>query len=295
MHRYLRSALLLTVGLLAAGLFVKDALGAQPQGPASSAASQNVTFERGVLAVDVRDMPLADVLSSIREQSGINIAVHSGGSVKVTQSFSGVGLDEGIRRLAPAYNVVLVYGNDESKPGTSRLVEVHVYETSSSKSPVTAVVDPQQRSTQLSKVRELSRQAARQRDPGAVLSLTGLLAGDPDPAIRRSAAEALAGVRGPEAVSALKASLSDQDPTVRGRSLLSLGQMRDEGSVGMVVQAATRDPDASVRRSAVWALSTLNSEEARRGLEAAASDADPLVQSAATGALKQWALRGKSN
>ena len=294
MRRHLRSAILLTVGLVAAGLSAQGALGAQPQGPASPAASQNVTFARGVLTVDVRDMPLADVLSSIREQSGINIEVHSGGSVKVTQSFSGVGLDEGIRRLAPAYNVVLVYGTDESKPGTSRLVEVHVYETSS-KSPVTAVVDPQQRSTQLSKVRELSRQAARQRDPGAILSLTGLLAGDPDPTIRRSAAEALAGVRGPEAVNALRGSLGDQDPTVRGRSLLSLGQMREEGSVGMVVQAATRDPDASVRRSAVWALSTLNSEEARRGLEAAASDADPLVQSAATGALKQRALRGKSN
>ncbi len=63
----------------------------------------------------------------------------------------------------------------------------------------------------------------------------------------------------------------------------------------MLAQAATRDPDASVRRSAVWALSTLSSEEARRGLEAATSDTDPQVQSAAAGALKQWALRGKSN
>ncbi len=232
MRRHLRSAIFLVVGLLAAELTAKDTLAAQPQAPASPAtsqpsasqpatsqpsASQKVTVERGVVTVDVRDMPLADVLRNISEQSGINIEVHSGGSVKVTQSFSDVGVDEGIRRLAPAYNVVLVYGNDESKPGASRLVEVHVYETSS-KSPVTAVVNPQQRSTQLSKVRELSREA-RRADPGAVLSLTGLLAGDPDPAIRRSAAEALAGVRSPEAVTALRGGLSDQDPTVRGRSL----------------------------------------------------------------------------
>jgi HEAT repeat protein len=76
---------------------------------------------------------------------------------------------------------------------------------------------------------------------------------------------------------------------------MSLGQMRDEDSVGLVAQGATRDPDPGVRRSAVWALSTLQSEEARRALEVAASDADPLVKQAAAGALKQWTLRRKSN
>jgi hypothetical protein len=253
-----------------------------------------VTVDRGVLAVDVRDMPLDEVLRTISEQSGVNITVHSGGAAKVTQTFSGVGLDDGIRRLAPASNVVLVYGSAEAegRPGATRLVEVHVYETS--KSPVTAVVDPQQRSTQLRTVRELSRKAHAQ-EPGALASLVGLLTGDPDPAIRRSAAEALASLREPEAVNALRSGASDQDPTVRGRSLLSLGQMRDEGSVAIIAQGAMRDPDASVRRSAVWALSTLQSEDARRALEVAASDADPLVKQAAAGALKQWALRGKSN
>jgi len=239
-------------------------------------------------------MPLDEVLRTISDRSGVNITVHSGGATKVTQTFSGLGLDEGIRRLAPAYNVVLVYGSaePEGRPGATRRVEVHVYETS--KSPVTAVVDPQQRSTQLRTVRELSRRA-HAREPGALTSLADLLARDPDPAVRRSAAEALASLREPEAVTALRTGAADQDPTVRGSSLTSLGQMRDENSVGLVAQGATRDPDPTVRRSAVWALSTLQSEEAHRALEVAASDADPLVKQAAAGALKQWTLRRKSN
>ena len=296
MLRDLRPAIILTAVLLA-GLPDTSALsaqGAQTPAPSTSAPSQSVTVDRGVLTVDVRDMPLDEVLGSISEQSGVKITVHSGGAAKITQTFSGVGLDDGIRRLAPAYNVVLVYGTVDAKGprGATRLVEVHVYETS--KSPVTTVVDPQQRSTQLRTVRELSRKAHAQ-EPGALTTLAGLLASDPDPAVRRRAAEALAGLREPEAISALRSGASDQDPTVRGRSLLSLGQMRDEASVAIVAQGATHDPDASVRRSAVWALSTLQSEDARRALEVAASDADPLVKQAATGALKQWALRGKSN
>jgi HEAT repeats len=288
---------MILTAVLLAGLPDTSALSAQSTQtptPAASAPTQSVTVDRGVLTVDVRDMPLDEVLKTISEQSGVNITVHSGGAAKVTQTFSAVGLDQGIRRLAPAYNVVLVYGSAEAegRPGATRLVEVHVYETS--KSPVTAVVDPQQRTTQLRTVAELSRKAHAQ-EPGALTSLAGLLAGDPDPAIRRSAAEALASLREAEAVNALRSGASDQDPTVRGRSLLSLGQMRDEGSVAIVAQGAMRDPDASVRRSAVWALSTLQSEEARRALEVAASDADPLVKQAAAGALKQWALRGKSN
>jgi len=296
MLRELPPAIVLTVVLLA-GLpdtSVSSAHGAQTPAPPASSPSQSVTVDRGVLTVDVRDMPLDEVLRTISEQSGVNITVHSGGAAKVTQTFSGVGLDEGIRRLAPAYNVVLVYGSAAAKgpPGPARLVEVHVYETS--KSPVTAVVDPQQRSTQLRTVRELSRKA-HAREAGALTALAELLARDPDPAVRRSAAEAMASLRQPEAVSALRSGAGDQDPTVRGRSLLSLGEMRDEASVAIVAQGATRDPDASVRRSAVWALSTLRSEDARRALEVAASDADPLVKQAAAGALKQWALRGKSN
>jgi len=293
MLRDLRPAIILTAVLLA-GLPDTSALSAQAPAPEASAPSQSVTVDRGLLTVDVRDMPLDEVLRTISDRSGVNITVHSGGATKVTQTFSGLGLDEGIRRLAPAYNVVLVYGSaePEGRPGATRLVEVHVYETS--KSPVTAVVDPQQRSTQLRTVRELSRRA-HAREPGALTSLADLLARDPDPAVRRSAAEALASLREPEAVTALRTGAADQDPTVRGSSLTSLGQMRDENSVGLVAQGATRDPDPTVRRSAVWALSTLQSEEAHRALEVAASDADPLVKQAAAGALKQWTLRRKSN
>src|SRR5262245_44781699 len=83
MFRHLRPAIILTAVLLA-GLPDPCALSAQnaPAPPAASAPTQSVTVDRGLLTVDVRDMPLEEVLRTISEQSGVNITVHSGGAAK---------------------------------------------------------------------------------------------------------------------------------------------------------------------------------------------------------------------
>ncbi len=70
---------MILTAVLLAGLPDTSALSAQSTQtptPAASAPTQSVTVDRGVLTVDVRDMPLDEVLKTISEQSGVNITVH---------------------------------------------------------------------------------------------------------------------------------------------------------------------------------------------------------------------------
>lgn len=284
------------VSLLLAGFAAATESAARDQTPAneSPAPPLRVYVEGGLLSVDARDAPLADVLRAVGEQTGIQVTIHSGGATRVTESFAGVGVDEGIQRLAGGYDVVLIYAAGRNGARRGRLVEVRVYEASTPTAPVTAVVDPRQRAARLQAVRDLTQQA-RQQQPGALAALTEMLAGDADPVVRQSAAAALGLVGSAEAVSALTAALGDRDPSVRTRVVSALGRRRDEGLAGTVAQVLAGDPDASVRRAAVWALSTLRSEDAHRGLQAAASDSDAGVRQAAAVALKRWERRAGAN
>ena len=80
----------------------------QTQANESPAPPLRVKVIGGLLSVDARDAPLADVLRAVGEQTGIQVTIHSGGATRVTESFAGVGVDEGIQRLAGGYDVVLI-------------------------------------------------------------------------------------------------------------------------------------------------------------------------------------------
>jgi HEAT repeat protein len=246
-----------------------------------------VQVESGLLSVDVRDVPLGDVLQAIAEQAGVTLQIHSGGRNRVTESFTGVGLDEGLQQLAQGHDVILVYGtarNGERGP----LVEVHVYEASGPSAK--PVVRPSERPSQPVAMREPMRPAQPQQ-PGSLASLTQMLASDPDPTVRANSATALGSLGGPEAGAALTAALGDQDPSVRVNALRSLGYIQDDGAVGSVARVLAGDQDVSVRRAAAWSLATFRSEDARRAIEAAASDPDVTVRGSASAALEAWVLR----
>jgi hypothetical protein len=290
MPRLLVRAIVLAL-LLGAGPPTGTAAGEETAVPEKPPVPLAVTVDHGLVSVDVRDALLADVLHEIAAQAGVQVTIRSGGTDRVTQTFAGVSLDEAIRRLAQGYDVVLIYGSARGRARPGRLAEVRVYEASTRAVPV--VVDPRQRNARLRVVRSLIWQARRRR-PGALTSLAGILASDPDPVVRRSAAAALAGLREPEAVAALTTALGDQDASVRVAALSSLGVLRDGAQAPAMIQLLSRDPDAAVRRAAVRALARLGSEEARRGLEAAARDPDASVRQAAVFALNQLARRARA-
>jgi hypothetical protein len=246
-----------------------------------------VQVEEGLLSVDVHDTPLGEVLEAIAEQAALTIEVHGGGGTRVTESFAGVRLDEGLRRLTRGHDVILIYGGTPRDANEARLVEAHVWEASAPAGRL--ALDPSERAARLKAIREMMW-FARQRQPDALASLAGMLS-DPDPAVRASAAAALGSLGGPEAAAALTGALGDQDASVRMSALSALGRRREESAVGSMAQVLARDQDARVRRAAVWALATLKAEEAYRAIEAAASDPDASVRGAATGALRAWERR----
>ena len=254
----------------------------------SHASTLSIRVEGGMLSVEAHDATLSDVLHAIAEQAAVSLEIHSGGADRVTDSFSGERLDSGIRRLARGHDVILVYAATNGSDDRGRLVEAHVYEASAPA--VGSIVAPSDRSARLRLVRELMRQA-RQQPAASRASLTAMLQSDAEPTVRASAANALGNIRGPETVAALTAALGDQDATVRASALSSLGRMREEGAVGSIARVLAGDADVKVRRAAIWALSTLQSQDARLALEGAATDSDWDVRRAALGALKAWNLR----
>jgi HEAT repeat protein len=128
----------------------------------------------------------------------------------------------------------------------------------------------------------------------AVASEVAKLA-DPDADVRREAAVALATRPGGQAVPALRKAVEDEDVAVRTVALVTLGQLFDDGSVGIMSQALLHDPEVNVRRAALSALSRLRTESARRAVEAAQSDADAGVRQAAEEARRNWKNRPGAN
>ena len=118
-----------------------------------------------------------------------------------------------------------------------------------------------------------------QRDATAVsVAVAGIA--DPNPAVRRVAAEILGNLAVPEATEALVNALDDSDAEVRAALLRSLARAQAAPAL-LEIAAYLRDPDALVRLEAVKALSHLTAYP--RGLAAHVmpllSDLDPNVRS----------------
>lgn len=279
-------------------------------GAISAAASQDVpgsaihmTIHQGLLTVNVRDVPLADLLRVIGKQAALRVAIYGAGNTSVTDSFADLPLDHGITRLVRVDGLVLIYTASAEARGTSVLTEVWVYEAGPGKRLVTridATVEPQQEE-QVSETRRKQIRAARikavwklvaNRDQTAAATLAQILAQqDEDPIVRAQAADALAKVGGAEATAALSAAVGDQNPVVRIQAIRAFGKVEGDRAVQTLSRVLMGDPDPQVRRHAAPALAMLRTLEARWALEAAISDPDPSVSEAAAAALRRWEKR----
>lgn len=294
------------VSLLTAGFPRGRAVGKETAVPARLSPFVEVTVEQGLVSADIHDALLADALRAVGERAGVQITFYSRSPERVTQALDGVAPEEAIQRLAQGYQVVLIYRLLPGEGRTGRLAEARVYQPLPPGAvpatpivvgpPAPVVVEPPGRDARLQDVRALI-QMAHQQEPGALDSLVATLMGEPDPVVRQIITASLAGNSRPEVVAALMAALGDTDPSVRAAAVSSIGQMRNERMTRTMGETLAKDPEPAVRRAAAWALSTQNSEAARRGLEAATADPDAWVRQAAVSALNQWEerVRGRSH
>lgn len=270
---------------LAAALLLTSIVGARLAGAdvAPSRPTLEVTVEQGLVTVDVRQAPLADVLRRIGERAGFALTIRGDLNRPVTQGFSGVLLEDGLRRLTRGESVALVYAS-RRPGGPPRLTELLVYAAPP------RLARPRESAFRPAKFQRIFA-LARRRDAAAVADLAGFLAGDPDPLVRSRAADALGGIEGAAAIAALTRARADEAASVRIRVLMALRRLEGPAAVGSLRDALVADPDASVRRAAARAIGTLRIETARAALESALGDREESVRRAVTAALQNWGVR----
>ena len=120
------------------------------------------------------------------------------------------------------------------------------------------------------------------RECGAAVAVAVTGVGDPDPRVRRVAADVLGKLRDPDVTAPLRGALADVDAGVRTAAVTSLGHL---GNPSLIPDITRRldDPDAAVRSAAVHAIRALGGSTSV--LEPLLDDADHQVRAEAAASL----------
>lgn len=214
----------------------------------------DVKVRNGLLTVNLRDAPLADVLLAIGEQAGFRVLVPGDAKTTVTRSFSAVPLVEGVQRLLEhASSWLMIHDGDA-------LEEVRL--SGWTGSPV---------------VTSRTAQAA----------LAVGLTDDHDTRLQFVKNIVLGKVKEERSLVALALAAADEDSSVRRWAIHGLGMIGGEQAVRTVGGALLEDPDPSIRRSAARTLATMRNDAGKDFLYAAKLDHDPGVSQAVEAALSR--------
>jgi hypothetical protein len=238
-----------------------------------------IQIANGRLTAQLRDVSLPAVLDEIAAKNGIRIFVSSQVHKRVTASFRGLALEEGLRRLLGGTNVAYFYTKRPAGVGKNaalKLIRVDVLPGPAGEADV-EVVDADEGDAALASQSaegdgsELRAEAAkvlgRTGDPSSIDPLAEALTGDADPAVRAAAAKALGKTWSEEAVQPLaEAALQDPSAEVREAATRALGETWSEAATGSLLEALTYDRDALVREQAALALGQTAGDEAVEAL-----------------------------
>ena len=268
----------------------------------------HVEVSRGELTVDIRQIPLARVLEIVGERAGLAMTVHGDLGAPITDSFVGLPLEEGIRRLARGHSTAVTYGVVPGGAGTVRLAEVRVMASASRTSSPAPIAIPPRREHADSSVAgspEASALALRideiQRFVGeaahgseAALTRLAETASDPDAALREQAVAALARLNTAAAEPALVAALSDVDASVRARAIRGLRTFGTDTAAESLDNALIGDTDPEVRLTALAAVGSLSGPRMLTMLAKASADPNVTVRETALRWLAWWKSRGSA-
>lgn len=263
---------------------------------AGPAAAQQI--DDGRLTMQVEAQPLADVLQVIARAAGAELSVEGELGDAVPQTFEAVPLAVAVRRLVGSHSVVMVHppGADdrlreirvyavEEDPEARRQAGIQQARQAARADPAAATgapgTDRRERAERVQQVRELARTGG----PEATRELAQILASEPDPALRRLAIGALAGLGDPAASAPIANALRDEDRAVRVQAVRALHNLLGDEVAPYLADVVALDHEVAVRMMAVQLAANLEGGPAVEVLERALNDPDEEVREMAAAAL----------
>lgn len=288
----------LALGLsLATGAFAPTLLLAAEKVGVQASTVVEVDVRGDALTVDVRGAPLAELLRTIATKAGIDLTFRGDIDTVVAESFAGLPLEEGIRRLARGHSVTATYAVSTEAPTREVLTGIWVVGRAtaidSARAPEgedspSATADPFV--ARIGEIRNLADEAGRGNEAAAV-RLVDVSVSEPEVRVREQAVAALARIAGPLVEPALTVALDDAEPSVRVRAVRGLRGTGTETAVASLARASTDDADPEVRLAALSALMSFPGPTMVQGLVRAVADPDGRVRDAAARGLTWWSAR----
>lgn len=263
------------------------------------------------LSVDVRNAPLGHVLQIVGERAAVVMTVYGDASTRVTDSFTGLPLEDGIRRLARGHSVTVAYGTSTSAPTQPTLTAVWVAIRSAAPSAVSSAapsdLEVERAEPRVSEaviesasgswtavIHRLADEAAAGNEV-AVARLADLGTTDPETGLRQQAVAALARLKTPAIEPALVSALSDVDAAVRVRAVRGLRTFGTDTAVRSLENVLVSDADPEVRLAALAAAGSLSGPRMLAMLTNAAADPSAAVRETAIRWLAWWRTRAPVN
>ncbi len=257
-----------------------------------SSGAFDLKVDSGLLTLEARDAPLADIMRAIGAQAGFESTVADDVAASVTISLTDLSIADALERLLEGFDWLVVY--DRQQQGTSNRVisKLLVFESTSEVIGTMAAVggpngstattesemtgDAQQLDSR-TRARDLLRLVNSGATPDVLATLGEALQADDDAWVRGRAAVALGALRDERAVSDLAWALGDESASVRMEATQALGRIGGDRAVWALGAALVNGPTSMERIQAAWALGKQDTDLARQLLDAAAGDPSDLV------------------
>jgi len=231
-----------------------------------------IHVEGKLITAEVSNAPLQTVLDDLAARTGVIFQVQMQDNPFVSVNLHRVPLREAVQRIAPADNMLFVYGQNESEGERIKLVRIF---PRTNPPPQPAVVF-------------LGTGAVTKKNDSIETTEQALeaLAESPEAEVRRKAIELLVGAKNDVTVEALTACLHDSAPEVRIAAIEGLAMLDARSALSEILKAL-RDSNPEVRQSAVLAVSLLGEAENLKDLKPLSHDKDGGVAAAADIAIQK--------
>lgn len=234
--------------------------------PLPGAVPAAVAVEDSLLSLRVRNMPLKELLRQVAAQAGVEITVHGPADLPVSAEFSRAALEDGLKRIAPDFNIVFTYGAEEKGQEKQKIEKIVLH----SKTAAPGNAPP------------LVLSAASTPPPPAAPPPRLSVPSGPPPA--DAADEPEEEEHSPEYYAKL---MKSSDAALREEALGYFAGVEDGSGVAPISEMLVNDSSEDIRRTAAEVLADLGGKQAVPALGKALADKSSEVRSMAVYSLGQ--------